>query len=297
MKPLLFAFPGQGSLSAHVIAALAAESGALDWHRFPDGESLIRLDTDCRNRDVAIVCTLRDPDWIVLPLLFAARTARALGALRVGLIAPYLAYMRQDARFHQGEALSSAEFAALLSWTFDWLVTVDPHLHRRADLSEIFSIPARHVSAAPLVAEWIRLNVPNAVLIGPDGESAQWVHAVAERIGAPMTVLEKRRHGDRDVDVSLPDRSVLADRTPVLVDDIVSSGRTLIETLGHLKRLGLPPAVCVAVHGVFADASDRALLAAGAARVVSSNTIAHSTNAIDVCTALTPAIRAMFDGH
>jgi ribose-phosphate pyrophosphokinase len=234
---------------------------------------------------------------LALPLIFGARTAREFGARSVGLIAPYLAYMRQDARFQPGEAISSIHFGAFLSAAVDWVVTVDPHLHRLADLSALFSIPAVHVSAMPLVADWIRAEIRAPALIGPDSESAQWVRPLADRIGAPIVVLEKQRHGDRDVDVSMPDRGILEGRTPVLVDDIVSSGRTFIETLGRLRALGLPPAVCIAVHGIFADGADETLKRAGAARVVTCNTIAHPTNAIDVAPVLEPAIRALLDAR
>lgn len=295
MTPLVFAFPGHEALAGPITERLHAQCGTLRRHRFPDGESLIALDADCRGREVIVLCTLRDPDDLALPLLFAARTAREFGARRVGLVAPYLAYMRQDARFHPGEAISSTHYATFLSWTFDWLVTVDPHLHRHADLAEIFTIPAACVSAMPLVADWIRNNVTHPVLVGPDAESAQWVGEAAARAGAPLVVLQKQRRGDRDVDVSRPDPALLRERTPVLVDDIASSGRTLIETVGQLRGLGCAAPVCVVVHGIFADAAERTLLAAGAARVVSTNTISHATNAIDVGPLLAAAVERMLE--
>ena len=291
MMPLLFAFPGTESLGERLIADLGAERGTLKWRHFPDGESLLALNGDCRGRDVVLLCTFLDPDRLALPLLFAARTAREFGARSVGLVAPYLAYMRQDTRFHPGEAISSVHFAAFLSSAVDWVVTVDPHLHRRADLGSLFTIPARHVSAMPLVADWIRAEVFRPVLIGPDSESEQWLRQLADRVGAPTVVLQKQRLGDRVVNVSMPDQAIVQDHTPVLVDDIVSSGHTFIETLARLRTLGLPPAVCVAVHGIFADSADLELLHAGAARVVTSNTIAHVTNAIDVAPVLEPVMR------
>lgn len=291
MTATLFAFSGSRSLADHLLDGLGADRGTVQWRHFPDGESLLALDGECRDRDVIFVCTLRGPDRLALPLLFASRTARELGARSVGLVAPYLAYMRQDTRFHPGEAISAAHFAAFLSWTFNWLVTVDPHLHRHADLRELYTIPATHVSAMRPIADWIGANVQRPVLIGPDSESTQWVKPLAEHIDAPVVVLEKFRRGDVDVEVSLPDRSVIEGRTPVLVDDIISSGRTLAATLGHLRALGTPPATCIGVHGIFAEGVRQMLLSAGAARVVTTNTIEDSTNAIDVAPLLTPAVR------
>lgn len=293
MKPRLLAFAEQRDAARRLAAALDADTGTIRRHRFPDRESLVSLDGDCGQREVIVYCSLRDPDDLALPLLFAARTAREFGARRVGLVAPYLAYMRQDARFHPGEAISSVHYAAFLSWTFDWLVTVDPHLHRHAGLGEVFSIPARCASAAAPIAEWIRANVPRPLLIGPDEESAQWVEAAAARIGAPFLVLEKNRRGDREVEVSAPDPARLEGRTPVLLDDIAASGHTLIEAVRSLRRAGAAKPVCIVVHGLFADGAEQGLLDAGAARVVSTDAVAHASNAIGLAAELVPAIRRL----
>jgi len=115
-----------------------------------------------------LVCTLARPNEKILPLIFAAETARELGARRVGLVAPYLCYMRQDRRFQTGEAVTSRPFATLISRACDWLVTIDPHLHRYKALSEIYTIPARALHAGAAIAGWIKNNIENPFLIGPD---------------------------------------------------------------------------------------------------------------------------------
>jgi ribose-phosphate pyrophosphokinase len=128
-------------------------------------------------------------------------------------------------------------------------------------------------------------------VIGPDGESEQWAAEVARGAGAPWLVLEKTRRGDRDVTVSVPDAGRLGGRTPVLVDDIISTARTMIAAVAHLVRLGsTPPPVCVGVHAVFAGDAQAELQAAGAARIVTTNTIAHPTNAIDIVPAIAAAL-------
>ncbi len=282
MNRVLLPFPQQRELAERMAPLLQARLGRLDLRRFPDGESLIAVDEELDGADTAIVASMRDPDALALALHFAAATAREFGARSVGLIAPYLAYMRQDKRFHPGEAISAPLFAGFLEQSFDWMVTLDPHLHRNPSLDMLFRIPARRVAAAPAVADWIRREVEDAILIGPDSESGQWVADIADRAGVPYQVLSKQRRGDRDVAVSLPDPTVARGRTPVVVDDIVSSGRTVIETLGHLERLSLRPATCIAIHAVFADDAYAQLLAAGAARVVSTDSIVHPSNAISV---------------
>ena len=293
MNPVLLAFPGCASLARSLREGLASEDHRVEWRHFPDGESLVTLHGDFAGRDVIVLATLRDPDRLALPLVFAARTARELGARSVGLLAPYLAYMRQDKRFAPGQSVSSMHFGAFLTWTFDWLATVDPHLHRHHDLGELFRIPAEAVSSAPLIAEWIRRHVTDPVLIGPDSESAQWLEPIAAQIDAPVMVLSKERLGDRDVRVSLPRGTTFAGRTPVLVDDIVSTGHTLAEALARLREAGAHAPVCVAVHGLFADDAERRLRDAGAAIVATTNTVEHATNAIDVAPALRDAVRRL----
>lgn len=291
MKPAVFALPGNEALAGALACELDAERGALEVRRFPDGETYLRYDTPPAGRRVILACSLHHPDEQALPLLYAAATARELGAAAVGLVTPYLGYMRQDKRFRDGEALTSALFAKLLSPHIDWLVTVDPHLHRWTSLSQIYSVPSTVVPAAPLLAAWIVANADNPVLIGPDSESGQWVAAVARIAGAPHVVLEKNRRGDRDVSVSIPDAAALRGRTPVLVDDIISTGRTMIAAARHLREQGLPPPVCLGVHAVFSGDAHETMAGAGFSRIVSTNTIPHPSNGITVDTVLAVAVR------
>lgn len=292
MRPIVFHLPGGEGFADRLVDALQAERAALELHRFPDGESLVRLDADVTGRSVILTCSLAQPDEKTLPLLFAADAARDLGATKVLLAAPYLAYLRQDRRFHAGEAVTSRTYAAVLSTAFDALVTADPHLHRYHALDEIYRIPTRVVHAAPLIARWVAAHVERPLLIGPDSESEQWVAEVATGAGAPWTVLQKVRRGDRDVEVSLPDVSAWRDRQPVLVDDIVSSARTLIQAVGSVRQVGLPAPLCIAVHALFAPGAYEELLASGSAGVLTCNTVEHVSNTISV---VEPMARALED--
>jgi ribose-phosphate pyrophosphokinase len=265
--------------------------------RFPDGETYVRIRADVRDQAIVVVCTLKDPNAHLLPLVFIADTLREFGARQVGLVAPYLAYMRQDKRFQSGEAVTSVSFARLLSKQFDWLTTIDPHLHRLTSLGDIYSIPTAVVRAAPLLTKWIRTHVASPLLVGPDSESEQWVRAVAEAIPAPSIILQKTRHGDRSVSIAIPEEiHRWRQRTPVLVDDIISSAETMSETVRQWLKAGLAAPVCVGVHAVFAAQAFEALRAAGASRIVTTNAIAHSTSEIDVSDALLDPVRRLI-GH
>jgi ribose-phosphate pyrophosphokinase len=101
--------------------------------------------------------------------------------------------------------------------------------------------------------------------------------------------MDKTRRGDRDVSISVKNWDAVEQRTPVLIDDIISSGRTMLEALRLLTARRLPGPICIAVHGLFADNSDSLLTQAGA-RVITTNSVAHNSNAIDVTGILASAI-------
>jgi ribose-phosphate pyrophosphokinase len=250
----ILALPGAARFAVRLAHAMHVQASAVGYHDFPDGESYVRIESEVASHDVVIVGSLDHPNDKLLPLVFLADAARDLGARRVGLVATYLAYMRQDTRFRPGEAITSRSFASILSAHLDWLITVDPHLHRFASLSDVYSIPATALHASAELGRWIADNVSSPLIIGPDEESRQWVDGIAATARAPSTVLSKVRRGDTDVVESIPNLEGHRSRTPVLVDDIISTGETMIAAIRHLREQGSPPPVCVAVHAVFVDA-------------------------------------------
>lgn len=286
---VLIAVPGSEASAQRLGTRLGIDVIVPELRQFPDGELYVRIDRDALDGDAVIVGNLHGDNF--LRVAFIAGTARDLGAARVGLVAPYLAYMRQDTRFKPGEGVTAAYFARLVSSTVDWLVTVDPHLHRYDSLDGIYSIPSTIARAAPAIARWIAREIEHPVLVGPDAESAQWVAAVAAQCRAPYLILEKTRRGDRDVSISAPD-GPWNGHTPVVIDDIVSTGRTMVEATRQLRAAGSAPPLCIAIHAVFADAVEDELIAAGARDIVTCNTIAHASNRICVADPLADAVRA-----
>ncbi|MAT54080.1 MAG: phosphoribosylpyrophosphate synthetase [Saprospirales bacterium] len=282
MKTILFAIPGNETLAHTLSEKLGAEMGKAIIRHFPDGESYVRILSDLTSQKVVLICTLDRPDAKLLPLYFLSKIAKNSGARCTCLLSPYLAYMRQDKIFQPGEGVTSKYFAQILSGFADSLITVDPHLHRTSSLNKLYSIPTKVVHASIHISKWIKENVQNPVLIGPDSESEQWVAEVAKNAEAPFLVLEKIRHGDSDVEVSVPNIETFRQHTPVLVDDIISTARTMIETVRHLNRAGMRPPICIGVHAIFAENAFKELLNSGIERVVTCNSVPHPSNAIDL---------------
>jgi ribose-phosphate pyrophosphokinase len=293
MNTTILALPGAENLAQTLAALLRCPASVLEVHRFPDGEGLVRLRTGVEGCRVLLAAHLDHPDDKTLPLLFAADAARDLGAAEIGLVAPYLPYMRQDDRFHPGEAITSRTYARVLSGAVDFLVTVDPHLHRLASLDEIYTVRSKVVAAAPAIAAWLACEVPQPMLVGPDSESEQWVADVAARMGAPYVVMTKERRGDRDVQVCMPPGAQSDGRVPVLLDDIASSGHTLAAAANVLRSAGWGQPLCIAVHALLDGKGMDVLHRAGVGRVVSCDTVPHPTNAIALGPWLADGVRSL----
>lgn len=270
--------------------ALNAHMGQLDTRMFPDGESYLRVCTQVAQRDCIVLVDLCQPNDKFLPLIFLTETLRELGCRSVGAVIPYLSYMRQDIRFQEGEAVTSRIFAAALSSHIDWLVTVDPHLHRYHSLDQIYHVPSVVVQGAPALAEWLKPR-SSVVLAGPDEESEQWVQAIAADCGHPYVIGAKQRFGDQEVTISLPDLHQHRDKTVVIIDDVISSGQTIVQTIKALQQQGFSHIEAAAVHGIFANQSDQLLQQQGLNKLITCNTIAHSSNTVDISPLLVPAIQ------
>jgi ribose-phosphate pyrophosphokinase len=268
---------------------MQCDHGSIELRDFPDGESYVKIDTPVRGRNCLVVIDLSFPNKKYLPLLFVLETLRELGAMSIGLVAPYLCYMRQDKRFENGEAVTSRLFAQSLSRHIDWLVTVDPHLHRYSSLDQVYRVPSRVVQAAPAISDWLSQR-SHLLLVGPDSESEQWVSAVAAQSGHPYVIGEKHRYGDRDVQLLLPDVSKHSSREVVVIDDIISTGTTILQCISCLRKQGVDNIHCAAVHAILPDSVIIELTNAGLRSLNTSNTIPHETNTIDMGPPLVEAI-------
>ncbi len=292
MDKIVFTLPGNQELATGIADHLKCKKGNFIFHRFPDEESYIKLESDVSGKEVIVACTLDKPDNKFMPLYFLCEIIRDAGADKITLIAPYLAYMRQDKKFNPGECITSGHFANLLSTFIDELITVDPHLHRITSLESIYSVPTKVFHSAPYISKWIKENIKNPILIGPDMESKQWVSQVAKDAGAPYTVLVKSRLGDKKVKVSIPKiHNYLNNYIPVIVDDIISTAATMIKTIEHLKEEGAKPPVCIGIHAVFSGDSYSELQKSGASGIITCNTINHPSNGINLTTPISGLLK------
>lgn len=279
--------PLDSSLPIHTIQEqLQCEIGNIIISSFPDKESHLKIDSSVDGKNVFLIVDLSYPNDKILNILFVTHTLKKMKAKRIILIAPYLPYMRQDCEFHPGEVVSAPIFADILSTAIDGLITFDPHLHRIHQLRDIYPLPViSTLHATGLIANWITKHVQNAFLIGPDEESYQWLSDVANQTQCEFGVAKKLRLGDRQVEITLP-TGIPTDKHILIIDDIISSGGSILTLTAQLAKLGIQKTSCITVHALFNSDTYDKLLNAGLTSIISTNSIPHVTNEID----LTPMI-------
>ena len=280
------------SHAEELAAILAIPVCEIQVHHFPDGESLVAAPGAAESS--IVYCPLDRPNEKLVEIMLAADALRRGCAKRLVLVAPYLCYMRQDKVFRDGEAVSQQAVARILSFWFQRVVTVDAHLHRVEAIEKVFPlIEAQNLTAADAIADFARKQGLGAdtLVAGPDEESIQWARHVGSALGAEAIAGLKTRHGDREVDIRFPDCDVNG-REVLLLDDIVSSGGTVMMAIARLKEAGASAVHLAITHALFDEATERALREAGAASIWSTTAVPHPTNTISIAPLLAGALRS-----
>lgn len=291
MNISLHAFRDDAPEAQRLATALGMPLTFVDVHTFPDGETAPCVPVTTPT--TLVYRSLHQPNAKFLELLLAVDAWRRNGAKRLVLIAPYLPYMRQDAVFRAGEPISQKVVAHLLDAAFDRIITVDPHLHRTSSLAELFpTCETTCLFGADALARHYRQRPPPAstLVIGPDVESGPWVNRIAGTLGLEYATLRKHRHGDSDVVIDLPDKLSLADRPVLLVDDICSTGGTLHAAISLLKRADAGPITVFVTHALGSANVTDALLRAGAASVLSTDSCPGVTGTVHLAALIAEAL-------
>jgi ribose-phosphate pyrophosphokinase len=296
-KAAIQSLPSCAGDARRLAALLGLPLQEIVLHRFPDGE--IRVTVGRVAPTTIIYAPLDQPNDKLIAIVFAAEALRRAGAKRLVLLAPYLCYMRQDAAFSEGEAISQRAVGRLMAGIVDRVVTVDAHLHRTSNIGAVFpGIEAENLSAMPAIANALRRSGidPATILVGPDAESRPWVSDLAGRLGLAFTVAQKARSGDRSVEISFADPKSVAGRSTLLVDDIVSSGGTLIACAKALTAAGANAIDAVITHALFPPDMAAKFAKAGIRSIRSTSSVPHATNAIPLDDIFAAALRREVNG-
>jgi ribose-phosphate pyrophosphokinase len=288
----LHAFPEDKRMAQALAQELGLALKLVDTHRFPDGEIAPRVSGAAKT--VLAYRSLANPNVKVLELLLACDAWRRAGAERLVLVAPYLCYMRQDAVFAPGEPVSQRVVAGLLGQSFDRIVTVDAHLHRTKRLDDLVpGVQWTNLSAAGAVAAHLQRSFlpENLLILGPDAESAPWVAGLVAAVDREGATFAKTRQSDRKVALKLPDSTRIKGRPVLLLDDICSSGGTLVTAALLLADKSAGPVDVIVTHALFSSQTQARLMEAGVRHVLSCDSCLHPTNQISLAPLLAQALK------
>jgi ribose-phosphate pyrophosphokinase len=283
-----------GSASELLAGRLAKVLGCTlikpERRRFPDSETYLRIPEEVKGEHVIVVQSTSSPandNLIELSLLLSA--AKDLGAGRVTAVVPYFGYARQDKRFKPGEAISVRTVCKIIeSAGADDMFTVDIH---EDEIIKNFAIPAYNLSAMPLIGRYLaKLNLCAPVVLGADQGSLGRARRAAAEISATYDYLEKTRLTPTEVATKIKHLNVAA-RDIVIVDDIISTGGTVVEAAKILKKQKARKVYAACTHPVLVGKALRRILAAGVKKVIATDTIEHKTSVISVAPLIAEAIR------
>lgn len=272
-------------LADELSRSLGATTSKVEIYRFPDDECYVRVDEDLADEDVVVVQTAwPDPNIIELMLLLDA--VRDMEPSSVTTVVPYFGYARQDKKFKQGEPISARMLARMIQSQSDMFYTVD--VHAPSVMSWFNTIPARSVCAHAQIGAFLKTEGIELVL-SPDEGRRENAEQVAEVVGCEADFLVKERLDGETVQMA-PKSLDAGGRKVAIVDDIISTGGTIVKASEQLRKQGAASIVAVCTHGVFASNAIPRLKAA-CDEVHSTDTIENPTTAVTVAPEVARAIR------
>ncbi|HXY83642.1 MAG TPA: ribose-phosphate diphosphokinase [Candidatus Saccharimonadales bacterium] len=284
------------ALATKVAEELGTNAARLEIRRFPDGEKYLRILDDVKGNEVVVIQSIHHtPDELLFEYLLIVDALKDLGANKVHSFIPYFAYARQDERFNAGEALSFKTVAKLMrSVGTDELFTIDMHQHRVLKSSEVFGIPSHDLSAMPLLAEYAQATgeLDHPLVIGPDADAERWAKLAADQLKTDYDVFEKKRLSSEIVDIR-PRKSNAKERDVLIVDDIISTGGTIVQAAKILFGQGARKVVVACTHPILAGDALEKIHQTGAAMIVGTDTIPGPISFVSVAPLIAQTVKTM----
>jgi len=289
--------PASTELGKKIARELGLEPEPVGYRPFPDGESYIKLNSSVAGETVVLVqTTAPNPDTRLMQLLIMARTARNFGARHIIACVPYLAYMRQDKRFLDGEALSFDIVLGLLEDSgVDDLLVVD--LHSEESLRKLqpnHRVRVHTLSAIPVIAKYLKENgFDGAYSLSPDEGRRDIVSAASDVMGGGFAFFEKNRDLRTGETTMFVKDVEVRGRKAVVFDDIISSGGTMAKAVKALKTQGAEKVAAACTHALFMGGAEEKIRDAGADLIVASDSVETPFSKVSVAGAVAELLRSL----
>lgn len=263
---------------------------------FPDGETYLRFLGNVEKENVIVVQSLgHQPNHYLVELFLMLDALKDLKAKQVIAVIPYFAYARQDERFKPGEAVSIKTISRLVEAAgADNIFTIDSHRHRVVDQDDLTTVPLQDLTAMAELAKYMdsKYDLHNPAVIGPDAEAGAWAKIAADTLSVEYDALEKKRFDAETVEIK-PRRLDIKDRDILIVDDIISTGNTIIKAIDILKKNGAKDIYVACTHPLLVLNALVRIYQTGAIEVVGTDTVQSAISHVSVAPVIANAVKNM----
>jgi ribose-phosphate pyrophosphokinase len=274
-------------LAANIAHKMDDELCPLESRKFPDGERYIRIKGDVEEGVVVVQSTGYPQDENLMELFLILKTLNNMGITNIRTVIPYFGYGRQEKSFNYGEAISAEVVCQLIEFAGATEI-YSINLHEQS-ICDLFSVPAYNLSAMPAIADYVANNVEDPVIIAPDKGALGFAQEVASILNCESDYLEKVRLSPEKVETK-PKNLDVDGRDAVIIDDIISTGGTIVNACGILKEHQASRIVVSCVHPVLVGDALLKIFAAGADDVVGTNTLKSEVSSVSVASLVADAL-------
>ena len=289
--------PGPSSieLGKKIADTLNLDIVDVEYKIFSDGESKIQINSDVSNKNIVLIQSTYPPvDQHIIQTLLISRQLNKLDA-KTFLVSPYFGYSRQDKEFLNGEIISSKIISELFEFVgIKEFMTVD--IHSKLCL-EYFNIPKYNISAIPILADYIKNSISidkiknDIIVVSPDLGGSDRVTDFSKLLGTENIVLDK--HRDRTTgELTINSKEIeLENKTVIILDDMISTGGTIIKTSELLSKLGVNEIIAICTHAILLDDSQKRIEKSGVNRIIATNSIPNNITNIDITSIIVNEIK------
>lgn len=288
----VIAGPASTDLAEKIAKWLDTQMVTVELRVFLDGESKIKMGKASDNC-VIVQSSYPPTDTHLMQALIMAGKCADDGANDLLAVIPYLAYARQDRAFLEGEAISIALVAKLFEAAgVKHIITVD--IHSQLAMSHFSSI--QNISSIPLLADYAsKMNLQSPIVASPDAGGAERAKAFARHLRTDAIALKKSRDrttGEVRVDDKLDIE--VSGRDVILVDDMISSGQSIIKAADLLRKKGASKVYAMCAHGLLIGDAAQKIKAAGVCDIIATNSVPGEYSKVDLSTAIAESIQSRY---